>query len=245
MTSGLALLVLTALAAGIPFGVVITTLYGEDADIRDAGSGNIGATNVARVHGWRLAGPVLALDLGKGLVPVLFARVAWPEAGLAWLGVVGFTAFLGHCFSIFLELRGGKGVATGAGALLGIVPGPTACGVVVWIGLLTLTGRSSVAALGATLGVVGLVGLWVPEALPVVLLFALGIGATHTPNVRRLIRGEEDPIVRPVRWGRAAEPEDVLDQPLAGSGEPVALWKMPAPAPPDPPPTHEPPGGAA
>lgn len=227
MTAEVALLLLTWLGAGIPFGLVVTTLYGGDDDIRSAGSGNIGATNVARVYGWRLAGPVLALDMGKGLVPVLFARLAWPDATLLWLGLVGLAAFLGHCFSVFLELRGGKGVATGAGALLGIVPLPTLGAIACWVGLLALAGRSSVAALGSALALVAIVWVWVPAALPVVLLFALGIAATHTPNIRRLVRGEESAIVRPVRWGRADRQRaaDLLDQPPAGDGAAPALWK--------------------
>lgn len=239
MIAGLALLLLTWVGAGIPFGVVLTTLYGGDVDIRAAGSGNIGATNVARLYGWRIAGPVLALDMAKGLVPVLFARLAWPEAGVLWLGVVGLVAFLGHCSSVFLELRGGKGVATGAGALLGIVPVPTFAAILTWAGVLALTGRSSVAALVSSASLVLVVALFQPPALPVVALFALGIAFTHRSNIRRIVRGEEStilqplhPKLRPVRWKRAEEPgaADVLAQSPAGTGTGAPLWKEPSSA---------------
>src|SRR5690606_36079791 len=120
----------------VPVGVVVTTLFGGDEDVRREGSGNIGATNVARVHGWRLAVPVMILDVGKGLVPVLVAGWAWPGllpgVELAWLTAVGLVAFLGHCYPIYLAFHGGKGVATGAGAILAIAPLPTLVAVATW-----------------------------------------------------------------------------------------------------------------
>jgi len=225
----LCLLGLTYIGASVPFGLVVTTLYGDDTDLRSAGSGNIGATNVARVHGWGLAGPVVALDMAKGLVPVLLARTLWPEAGLWWPGLIAITAWVGHCFSIFLEFRGGKGVATGAGALLAIVPLPTLGAAALWTALLAGTGRSSVAALASATALVLTCSWLAPEALPVVAALGLGVAATHIPNMRRLIRGEEEQVLRPVRFSRGATDgpsvEQLLEQGPGGTSAGTAQWR--------------------
>jgi acyl phosphate:glycerol-3-phosphate acyltransferase len=220
--------VLAYLLAAVPFGLVVTTLYGGDADIRTSGSGNIGATNVARVYGWGLAASVVALDIAKGFVPVLLARALWPDAGPWWPALVLMTAFVAHCFPVYLEFRGGKGVATAAGGLLALTPWVALAAGAVWALTLRLSGRSSIAALAGTVTVVAVAGLVDPAVLPVVLLVAAGIVATHVPNIRRLARGEEGTVVRPVRWGRASEAqvdtEALLRQgPAGGSAAPA--WK--------------------
>ena len=222
--------VLTYLIAAIPFGLVVTTLYGGgESDIRSAGSGNIGATNVARVYGWRLALPALLLDIAKGFFPVLGASLLWPDTGLWWPGLVAGTAFLAHCFSVYLEFRGGKGVATGAGGMLALAPLPTLLAIAVWVTLLAITGKSSVGALVAAVSLVGFAGYLQPEALPVVVLLALGIGFTHASNIRRLMSGQESQVVRPVRWKRGDRGEDdvaaVMDQGPAGNAVVPSLWR--------------------
>lgn len=233
MAAMLTFLVLTYLLAAVPFGVVITTLYGGDVDLRVSGSGNIGATNVARVFGWRIAAPVLALDMLKGLIPVLVGAWLFPDYGLTWWTIVGLTAFVGHCWPVYLEFHGGKGVATGAGALLGIAPLPTLLAAGLWGVLLAATGRSSIAALGATSGMV-LIAMWLdPTVAPVVALLAIGVASRHVSNIRRIVRGEEAPVARPVRWGRrgagVATGEEVLQQDPGGGGAPSKLWKEPDP----------------
>ena len=202
MIGALAFLFLTYLVAAIPFG-----LFGDDDDIREAGSGNIGATNVARVYGWGLAGPVLGMDIGKGLVPVGLAAWAWPSWGVAWLGVVGLVAFLGHIYPVYLAFHGGKGVATGAGVMLGIAPLPTLVAVFAWAVVLVFTGRSSLASLLACVALVAASIRLAPEAVPVAALLAVGVIHAHVPNIRRLIAGDEQAIISPVRWGRAQAPE--------------------------------------
>lgn len=207
----------TYLVAALPFGVAISTLWGSRVDIRRAGSGNIGATNVARVHGWRVAAPVLVLDVAKGLIPVALARWIWPELDPWWPGLLAVVAFVGHCYPIYLDFRGGKGVATTAGAMLALSPWTALGAVALWVGLLRLTGRSSVAALGATAGLVGLVAWLDAAVLPIVGVLAAGIALTHLSNVRRLARGEEPTIVSPAQWGRRTEPrESSLDEGPAG-----------------------------
>lgn len=214
--------------AAIPFGVVVTTLYGGEADIRTSGSGNIGGTNVARVYGWRLAGLVIALDAAKGFVPVFLARAWWPDAGLWWPTVVLATCFVGHCFPVYLEFRGGKGVATSAGGLVAISPTVALLAGALWVAVLGVTGRSSAAALAATASAV-LLALWLdPPVAPVAGVIGAAVIGTHIPNLRRLVRGEEGAVVRPVRWSRASralpDPAALLDQGPTG-GPTVVAWK--------------------
>ena len=221
-------LALVYILAAVPFGVVVTTLYGGEFDLRSAGSGNIGATNVARVFGWRIAIPVLLLDIGKGLLPVLVARALWPAMWPWFGGVVGGVAFIGHCWPVYLEFRGGKGVATGAGAFFGLAPLPTALAAIVWGAVLGLTGRASVAALVATLALVALVARLAPDVAPVAALLALGVAIRHIPNIGRLVRGQEGAVVNPaVRWGRAAPPtaDEALAEGPAGGRAAGAAWK--------------------
>ena len=221
-------LALTYLLAAVPFALVVTTLFGVGPDVRESGSGNIGATNVKRLYGWELAGPVMLLDIGKGFVPVLVARLLWPELDLWWPATVAAVAFLGHCYPVYLEFRGGKGVATGAGAMLAVTPGPAALAALTWVGVLGLSGRSSVAALAACLALVGLVWWLQPAALGVALVLGLGIAWTHLSNIRRLVRGEEAQVVRPVRWRRRPDDgptaEDVLAQGPSGALAGAAGW---------------------
>lgn len=213
MPAILAYLTLVYLVAAVPFGLVVTTLYGGDVDIRMSGSGNVGATNVARVYSWRLAAPVLLLDMAKGLLPVLLLRVFFPDATIWLQSAVVMTAFFAHCFPAYLEWRGGKGVATGAGGLLGVMPVPTLIAALVWLATLMGTGRSSVAALLGVLGVVTATALIEPNHLPLVVLLGVSVALTHASNIRRIVRGTETSVVKPVRWGRE-RPEDAVARDL-------------------------------
>jgi glycerol-3-phosphate acyltransferase PlsY len=224
-------LFLTYLVAAVPFGLLVSTLFGAgDADIRREGSGNIGATNVARVYGWGLAGPVLALDVAKGLVPVLVADAGWPGGGVPWLAVVAGVAFVGHVYPVYLAFHGGKGVATGCGAMLALAPIPTVIAIGAWMVVLAISGKSSVASLSATTVLLVVVSLTSWALLPVVLLLALGIVSSHVDNIRRLLTGQEDAIIQPVRWGRSADlggpdPARLLEEGPAGLDTVVpAVW---------------------
>jgi acyl phosphate:glycerol-3-phosphate acyltransferase len=235
MLAMLVWLALVYLLAAVPFGLVGTTMSGVDVDVRNAGSGNIGATNVARVYGWRMGAPVLALDALKGFVPVLAARWLWPDEGLWWWAIVAAVAFVGHCWPIYLEFKGGKGVSTGAGALLAIAPLATLLGGLLWGALLAVTGRSSIAALGATVGLVA-ISWWVdPPIVPIAAVLAVGVLVRHLANIGRLVRGEEKEVVRPVRWGKRTTDvptaAEVLAQDPAGGDAPTTLWKDPPPDP--------------
>ena len=119
-------------AGGIPFGVILANLKG--VDIREHGSGNIGATNVTRVLGPKLGAVVLVLDAAKGAVPVWFAIQQTGDPGVVCL--VGWAAILGHCFSPFLGFTGGKGVATATGVFLMLSPRDVAVAVAVFVAVL-------------------------------------------------------------------------------------------------------------
>jgi glycerol-3-phosphate acyltransferase PlsY len=176
----------TALLAAVPFGQLAAAVI-ADVDLRAAGSGNIGATNAARVGGPRLGALTLGLDVGKGLLPVLLAGALAPDAA----GALGLVAVAAHCYSPYLGLRGGKGVATGAGALLGLAPVPTLGLLALWALVVSLTRRSSLGALAAAVAAPPLLAATAPAAAP----WAAGIAALilvrHAPNLRRLRAGAE------------------------------------------------------
>lgn len=106
----------------IPFGFLLAKYFGG-LDIRKKGSGNIGATNVTRLLGWKVGLPVLLLDVSKGALPILLARYALHINSELTLLLCGIAAIAGHVFSPFLKMKGGKGVATSFGVFLVLAPG--------------------------------------------------------------------------------------------------------------------------
>lgn len=112
--------VLMAYASGsLPWGVVLGRVI-KGIDIRDIGSGNTGATNALRALGWRIALSVAVLDVLKGMIPVLIAR--WLDTPTWAVALMATAATVGHCWSPFMKFRGGKGMATGGGAAIGLLP---------------------------------------------------------------------------------------------------------------------------
>jgi glycerol-3-phosphate acyltransferase PlsY len=175
----------------IPFGLVLTKLFGA-GDLRSIGSGNIGATNVLRTGRKGLAATTLALDTLKATLAVVLAWCAFgPSTALA--AAVG--AVLGHMYPIWLKFRGGKGVATYLGGLVGLAWPAAAVFAVVWLTVASLTRYSSIAALAATvaspiaIGVIGESG----AALVFAALSAL-IWFRHSANIVRLLNGSESKI---------------------------------------------------
>lgn len=181
------------LLGSIPFGLVLVKMAGL-GDIRDVGSGNIGATNVLRTGRKDLALATLLLDGGKGAIAVL---LAWNLFGNhpVTLGVAGAAAFLGHCFPIWLGLKGGKGVATFLGTTLALhfLVGLITCAV--WVIMAYLTRISSVSALIAALAapVFMLVFGQYTLAIAVAFMSAL-IFIRHRENIGRLINNTEPRI---------------------------------------------------
>ena len=190
-----ALLALSALIGylfgSIPFGLILTRMAGL-GDVRKIGSGNIGATNVLRTGNKKLAAATLLLDALKGTAAVLVANALWGyEASL----VAGFFAFLGHLFPVWLGFKGGKGVATYIGVLLGAAPLMMLAFALIWLATAFITRYSSLSALLAMLVIP--FALWVlgPEktALLVTLLSAISWWK-HRENIARLLAGTESRI---------------------------------------------------
>jgi len=192
---------LLAVAAGyllgsIPFGLLLTRAAGL-GDVRSIGSGNIGATNVLRTGHKGLAALTLVLDALKGTAAVLIGHWIGALGGVAILAslLAGLAAFLGHIFPVWLGFRGGKGVATYIGVLLGIDWRAALGFCVVWLLVAALTRYSSLSALVAALAVpVGL--LAIGESATGVLAAALSLMLIykHRANIRRLAAGEEPRI---------------------------------------------------
>ncbi|MFL5349824.1 MAG: glycerol-3-phosphate 1-O-acyltransferase PlsY [Hyalangium sp.] len=186
-----ALVLLGYLAGSIPFGVLVTR-WARGVDVRAEGSGNIGATNVARVAGKKLGVLVLALDALKGALPVLLSLRLMPDSPRVHVAV-GLAAFLGHCFPVWLKFRGGKGVATALGVLLVLVPLAALAGAAVYGLVLAITRVSSLGSL--TAGVVAVVTAAFTARAPEYavlsgLLFAFMLW-THRSNILRLLRHTE------------------------------------------------------
>ncbi|MCA2978497.1 MAG: glycerol-3-phosphate acyltransferase [Myxococcaceae bacterium] len=189
------LLVLAGYLSGsVPFGVLLTRAFAAK-DVRAHGSGNIGATNVARVAGKKLGALVLALDALKGAVPVLVAARWFPQAPLLHVAVA-FAAFLGHVFPVWLKGRGGKGVATALGVLLVLVPQAALLGAAVWAVIVATTKVSSLGSLAG--GVCAIAASFLLDApveypaLAVALLLAMVW--THRGNLGRLMKGTENRV---------------------------------------------------
>lgn len=194
MFLALVYLLFVYLLASVPFGLVIATIWGSGGDIRTRGSGNIGASNVQRLHGWRLGLPTLLLDMGKGALPVWLGARLFPEYGVLWLSFIAVSAFCGHCFSAYLGFKGGKGVATSAGAMLALTPVPMLVALGVWAVLIATVKKASVASLAGTLTLVVMVGWQAIEFLPLAIALGLGIFVAHRSNIQRLVDGKENAL---------------------------------------------------
>ncbi len=181
------------LLGSIPFGLLLTRAAGL-GDIRQVGSGNIGATNVLRTGRRALAAATLLLDGGKGAAAVLLAGVA--AGGDAAL-LAGFGAVLGHLFPVWLGFRGGKGIATGLGVLIAAAwpVGLAACAA--WLAVAATLRMSSAASLGAFAAAPFLGwGLAGPHVALLALAVAVLVYARHGANIRRLLAGTEPRIGR-------------------------------------------------
>jgi glycerol-3-phosphate acyltransferase PlsY len=213
---------LVAFACGsIPFGPIVARLRG--IDLRTVGSGNIGATNVGRALGWKWGVLVYVLDAIKGAAPVLAAgamagilgkpadEVA--PADMWWWLLMPIASVLGHMFSPFVGFKGGKGVATGSGAMLAVWPtltGPLLVAIGLWAVLLAATRYMSVASMAAAISIPLTVAaaaairtgdgtpdgeLPIRHALPAIIVtggVALLVVWKHRPNIERLLSGKEN-----------------------------------------------------
>jgi acyl phosphate:glycerol-3-phosphate acyltransferase len=206
------LIIASYLLGSIPFGLLIARTHG--VDLRKVGSGNIGATNVSRALGKKWAYVCFTLDLAKGLLPMLLAT-AWglvdKNVSLEQLGMwlaVGCAAIFGHVFPIYLRFKGGKGVATSLGVVLGLWPYYTLSGLiafVIWLLALLIWRYVSLASILAAMTfpitltiLIALIPEWQFRNLWPLYVTAIGLPllviARHAENIKRLLEGSESKI---------------------------------------------------
>ena len=183
------------LLGSIPFGLLVGKMRG--IDIRDFGSGNIGASNVLRTLGPVLGALVLLLDIGKGLAAIEIGK-AFGLGG--WVvALVGLTSVLGHTFSLFLKFQGGKAVATSLGVVIGLDPLIAAAGFGLWVVLVAVTRYISLSSIIAAVSVPTAMFAWSARDVPLAYrvfatVAAFTIVVRHIPNIRRLLSGTETKI---------------------------------------------------
>jgi acyl phosphate:glycerol-3-phosphate acyltransferase len=182
------LAILAYLLGSVSFAIWLSRLHGSP-DPRAGGSGNAGATNMLRLAGKKLAVLTLLGDLCKGLLPVMIAKsLDFDPQEQAWIGLF---AVLGHLFPLYFRFRGGKGVATAAGMLLGLYAPAAALAIGAWLLVFYMTRTSSLAALIATPLTLPLLAWQEPEALLPMSLITLLVVWRHRGNLRDLFAGRE------------------------------------------------------
>lgn len=193
-------LVASYLLGAIPTSHLVSRAFAK-IDLRQHGSGNLGATNLYRVLGWKYAVPVALFDIAKGVIPVLVFAPLVSSSELFQVAC-GMAAILGHVFSVFVNFRGGKGVATAAGVMLGMAPLALAVAAAVWGLVLLFTGYVSLSSIAAAAVLPLAVYLLEPPRSPLlwwlVVLVAAGVIVLHRRNIERLLKGTEN------RFGRRA-----------------------------------------
>jgi glycerol-3-phosphate acyltransferase PlsY len=200
MAMGVLWLLASYLLGATPTSHLLSRLI-AGIDLRQQGSGNLGATNLYRVLGWKYAVPAALFDIAKGAVPVLIFA---PQASSSQLFALacGVAAIVGHVYSVFVGFKGGKGVATAAGVMLGLTPLALGVAALVWAVLVLLTGYVSLGSIAAAavlpLAVYLLESSVTPELLWIDVAIAAGVILMHRRNIQRLLKGTEN------RFGRRA-----------------------------------------
>ncbi len=195
---------LAYLIGGIPFGFILAKIF-AGVNIKESGSGNIGATNVLRVVkakdeklGKKLAAATLALDAIKGAALILLGKAIGLSPETQW--AIAFFSVLGHCFSPFLKFEGGKGVATGFGVFMVLLPLESLIALGVWFGvgkILKISSLSSLAGLMALVALSFLLHQEIPSIgthAPIVMI-AIVVLYKHIPNILRLFSGAEAKVI--------------------------------------------------
>ena len=198
VAAGAALVVAAFFLGAVPFGVLVSRSFFR-RDLRAEGSGNIGAANALRALGKRGAIAVLVLDGLKGALPVVVGRAL---EGSTLAALAAFAAIAGHCFSPFLNFRGGKGVATNFGAVIALAWPAGGAFAAIWLAVVAATGYSSAGSMLASTAMAPT--LWIlsgPTAGVYGVVSALLIVFMHRANIARLLAGTESvlPLFRPVK----------------------------------------------
>ncbi|OAN99505.1 glycerol-3-phosphate acyltransferase [Sphingomonadales bacterium EhC05] len=177
----------------VPFGLILTRLTGA-GDLREMGSGNIGATNVLRTGNKAIAALTLLLDIGKGAAAVYLASLISPGLGV----LAGLGAFFGHLYPVWLKFKGGKGVATLLGVVIALMPIAGLIFAVIWIGSVILWRYSSVGGMlaAASVPIVAL-GFGEYAMMPMFIGLALLVIWKHRANIERLMAGQEPKVGSP------------------------------------------------
>jgi glycerol-3-phosphate acyltransferase PlsY len=212
MISAAVWIALSYLVGAFPTSYLAGRLF-KGIDLREHGSRNLGATNVYRVLGWKYAIPVALVDVAKGAGPVWLAGTWGPVIGLLPL-YCGVAAVVGHVFSVFVGLKGGKGVATAAGVVLALAPKALLASMVVWGALVWLTGYVSLGSV-VSAALFPVAAYFLEGARGGVLIIEVALAVfliwKHRTNLQRLARGTEN------RFGRRARSQ----APGARDGEPA------------------------
>ncbi|NPB07370.1 MAG: glycerol-3-phosphate 1-O-acyltransferase PlsY [Aquificae bacterium] len=190
---GLFLVLLGYLSGSLIFGEIVARLKG--VDLRSVGSGNVGATNVTRALGKKYGILVFLLDALKGFLPVYGASLVLGKDS-PWVALTGLAAVVGHMYPLFFGFKGGKGVATAFGVLLGFSPAAAFLSLCIWAGVLLWKRYVSLASMVSALGGVFLLAL-LGKPLPFVLaglVIALLIIYRHGDNINRLLTGREPKV---------------------------------------------------
>ena len=200
MPSAVLWLVASYFLGAIPTSYLLSRFV-AGIDLRQQGSGNLGATNLYRVLGWKYAIPAALVDIAKGFLPVVvFAPQESPSQLFALS--CGIAAIVGHVFSVFVGFKGGKGVATAAGVMLGLTPLALAVAAAVWAVMVRITGYVSLASISAAavlpVAVYLLEDAGTPALLWIAAAIAAGVIVLHRRNIERLLKGTES------RFGRRA-----------------------------------------
>lgn len=184
------------LVGGIPTGLLVGRLF-RGIDVREHGSGNLGATNVARVAGKVPGILVLVIDAAKGWLPVTLLYSLWPVSGMSAAPkiqiLLGLLAVAGHIWNPFLQFRGGKGVATSLGVLLGLDPRVAVGVFLIWLAVALTTRYVSAASVSAAMAApflmafLGLPTSWILGGIGI----SMAVVARHRENLLRLLQGEE------------------------------------------------------
>jgi acyl phosphate:glycerol-3-phosphate acyltransferase len=180
-------IILGYLVGSIPFGLLLSRAAGL-GDIRQIGSGNIGATNVLRTGNKTIAALTLLADMAKGFLPALYANFLWGETAML---LAGFAAMAGHIFPVWLGFKGGKGVATVAGVLFAWGWPIGFAALLTWAAVFWERRISSLSALCATITALSTCWLWAPHLLWAVAILVAVVIFTHRSNISRLIAGTE------------------------------------------------------
>jgi len=205
MITLLTIIIISYLIGSFPTGIVFGLIF-KGVDVRQYGSKTMGATNVMRVLGTKLGVSVLAIDILKGLIATLLISTIYLgdiAIPFHWLKIIaGFSAILGHIFPVWIGFKGGKGVGTGAGVLLGLLPLESGFALLMFAIVVTITRYVSLGSILASIFIViallaekYYLGAKVHDSYMVIsVLLAVTVIITHRQNIKRLFRGEENKL---------------------------------------------------